>query len=309
MRFWLGLVGLDSQDKVLLVGDNPFQGISHLSQERSRIRGDSPTNPEFAARLIELSVKNGADGFMFSVSEKTLSILDVLRKNGENDGLRLYAIVPYAYEYVRLASANGGIPGLAKKLVREIVFSGNLRAAASGLNGVLSSDLASLVKTYLLYEVSRVRRSAGGKAKLESVLLHQLLTDLCLGLGLDWVFKFYTGFLLKIGIVPGFNTGNFAFLVEKFREWNISLEDVVVAAPFNKVGFQMVPSKEECEKALASIPKPNVLAISILAAGYLKPEEAVDYIACLPNIKGVAVGVSKERHANETFKLLRDKLS
>jgi hypothetical protein len=180
---------------------------------------------------------------------------------------------------------------------------------ASGLNGIARSDLASLVKTYLLYEVSKVRRSAGEKAELESVLLHQLITDLCLGLGLDWVFKFYTEFLLKRGITPSFNTGNFALLVKKLKEWDINLEDVVIAAPFNKVGFQTVPSKEECEKALAGLPKPNVLAISILAAGYLKPQEAIDYIAGLPNIKGVAVGVSKEGHANETFKLLKERLS
>ena len=300
---------MDGKDKVLLVGDNPFHGISHLSQERSRIRGKTPTNPEYAARLIELSVKNGANGFMFSVSEKTLSILDVLRKNSKNNNLRLYAIVPYAYEYVRLASMSGGIPGLAKKVIREIVFSGNLRAVASGLNGVLRSDFGSLIKTYLLYEVSRVRRSAGGKAKLESILLHQLITDLCLGLGLDHILKFYIEFALKAGIIPGFNTGNFALLVKKFKEWNMDLENVIIAAPFNKVGFQMVPSRLKCEKALASMPKPNVLAISILAAGYLKPAEAIDYIASLPNIKGVAVGVSKEKHANETFKLLREKLT
>ncbi|MEM3090898.1 MAG: hypothetical protein QXW17_03965, partial [Candidatus Bathyarchaeia archaeon] len=65
---------MNSRERVLLVGDNPFHGISHLSQERSRVRGDTPTNPEYAARLIGLSVKNGADGFMFSVNEKTLSI-------------------------------------------------------------------------------------------------------------------------------------------------------------------------------------------------------------------------------------------
>jgi len=299
---------MTSRERALLVGDNPFHGISHLSQERSRIRGDTPTSPEYAAKLVSIAVENGANGFMFSVSDTTLSILDILRKNGNNDGLRLYAIVPYAYEYVRLAGALGGVPGLAKKLVREIVFSGNFRAMASGLNGIARSDLASLVKTYLLYEVSRVRRSAGEKAELESVLLHQLITDLCLGLGLDWVFKFYTEFLLKRGITPGFNTGNFALLVKKLKEWDIGLEDVVIAAPFNKVGFQMVPSREECEKALAGLPKPNVLAISILAAGYLKPEEAVDYMAGLPNIKGLAVGVSKEKHAYETFKLLREKL-
>jgi hypothetical protein len=48
-----------------------------------------------------------------------------------------------------------------------------------------------------------------------------------------------------------------------------------------------------------------VIAISILAAGYLSPSDAIDYIATLPNIKGVAVGVSKEKHAQETFKFLK----
>jgi hypothetical protein len=70
----------------------------------------------------------------------------------------------------------------------------------------------------------------------------------------------------------------------------------------------MVPSKENCEKALTCLPKPNVLAISILAAGYLKLEEAVDYIAALPNIKGIAISVSKEKRAYETFRLLREQL-
>jgi len=71
----------------------------------------------------------------------------------------------------------------------------------------------------------------------------------------------------------------------------------------------MVPSKIECEKALADIPEPVVLAISILAAGYLSPSEAISYVATLPNVKGVAVGVSKEKHARETFRLLREKLA
>ena len=213
---------MKSQDKVLLVGDNPFHGISHLSQKRSRTRGKTPTNPEYAAKLIELSVENGANGFMFSVSRKTLSILNILRKNNKNNNLKLYAIVPYAYEYVRLANMTGGVPGLAKKLMKEIIFSGNIRAIASGLNGVLRSDLNSLIKTYLLYEISRIKRSMGRKAKLESVLLHQLITDLCLGLGLDHILKFYIKFMLKAGIAPGFNTGNFTLLVKKFREWNVT---------------------------------------------------------------------------------------
>lgn len=297
------------RDPALLVGDNPFHGISHLSQERARVRGDASTVPEFAANLIMTSVENGANGFMFTVSETTLSILEEIRGRGEIRRLSLYAIVPYAYEYVRLANQVGGIPGLAKKFAKEIFFSGNMRAVASGLKGIMKADPVSIMKTYLTYEVSRVKSSASDKANLESVMLHQVITDMALALNLDWLFKSYVDFMLKMRVTPGFNTGNFAYLVKKFREWQIDLRKTAIAAPFNKAGFQMVPSKKECEKALANIPEPTVLAISMLAAGYLRPSEAIDYIATLPNMKGVAVGVSKEKHARETFGLLKEKLS
>jgi len=245
---------------------------------------------------------------MFSVSDTTLSILKILKANGVVKHLDLYAIVPYAYEHVRMASQKGGMQGLAKTIAKEILFFGNFGAAASGLNGVVRAKPLPLMKAYLAHEISRIKSAARKNARLSCVLLHQLVTDTCLGFNMDWLFRAYVDFMLDKRIKPGFNTGNFAFLVDKFREWRINLEDVVIAAPFNKIGFQMVPSKEECEKALASLPKPNVLAISILAAGYLRLQEAVDYIATLPNIKGVAVGVSREKHANETFQLLKEKL-
>jgi len=294
--------------KALLVGDNPFHNISHLSQERARARRDALTYPVYAADLVITSLENGANGFMFSVSETTLSILREIRGRGEIERLSLYAIVPYAYEYVRLSTQLGGIPGLAKKFAKEIALSGNVRAIATGLKGVMGADPVSLMKTYLSYEVSRIKSSAGKQANLQSVLLHQLVTDVGLALNLDWVFKSYVDFILKLGFTPGFNTGNFAYLVNKFREWNVDLRKVVIAAPFNKVGFQMIPSKNECEKALTDIPEPVVLAISILAAGYLSPSDAISYVAALPNVKGVAVGVSKEKHARETFRLLKEKL-
>jgi len=100
---------------------------------------------------------------------------------------------------------------------------------------------------------------------------------------------------------------NFAYLVNKFREWDIDLSKIIIAAPFNKIGFQMSPSRIECEKAL-QVPECDVIAISILAAGYLELPEAVEYIGGLSNIKGVVVGVLKERHACETFRFLQKKL-
>jgi hypothetical protein len=143
---------------------------------------------------------------------------------------------------------------------------------------------------------------------LESVMLHEIVTDMALALSLEWLFNSYIKFMKELELTPGFETRNFTCLISKFREWGVDLNDIVIAAPFNKIGFQMIPSRIACERALGLLPKPNVIAISILAAGYLRLKEAIEHIKSLPNIKGVAVGVSKEQHANETFKILKEVL-
>ncbi|TRO52897.1 hypothetical protein E2P61_02635 [Candidatus Bathyarchaeota archaeon] len=293
-------------EKLLLVGDNPFHNISHLSQERARLRVEDPVDTKYAASLVSSSMENGANGFMFSVSETTLAILKELAEREIVNRLRLYGIVPYAFDYVRLATQLGGIPGLAKRFGKDLLSFNNVRTMGFGLKGILTSDIATLMKAYLSYEIARVKSCVGKSACIDSVLLHQLLTDMALALDMDWLFESYINFLEGKHILPGFNTGNFAFLVHKFNEWGLDLGRVVLAAPFNKVGFQMIPSTEECEAALLAMPKPNVIAISVLAAGYVSPNEAVEYIAGLQNVKGVAVGVSKEKHATETFRLLSE---
>ena len=298
----------EEKSMMLLIGDNPFHGISHLSQERSRARGNAIGEAEYAAELVKIALDNGANGFMFSVSETTLSILKTVRKKGADKNLKLYAIVPYAYEYVRLANQMGGVSGLAKKMVKQIALSMNLRAMATGVKGVVKMDPVAFLKTYLFYEISRIKSSVCKRANLDSILLHEIITEMALALNLDWLCKSYVEFMLNLGIKPGFETRNFAYLVNKFRDWNIDFGKIVIATPFNKVGFQMNPSRVECEEALAQVTGQSVIAMSILAAGYIKPLEAMKYIQTLPNLKGVVVGVSKEHHARETFRLLEERL-
>jgi hypothetical protein len=298
----------DGRSMALLVGDNPFHNISHLSQARSRDRGNAIGDAGFAAGLVTSSMENGADGFMFSVSETTLSILKTIRDMDRSENMRLYAIVPYAYEYVRLATQVGGVSGLARRMAKQVLFSMNFRAMATGVKGAVRTDPVALLKTYLFYEISRIESSAPKQANLDSVMLHEIITEMALALNLDWLLKAYVDFMLKLGIKPGFETRNFAFLVRKFREWNMDFGKVVIATPFNKVGFQMNPSREECEKALEEAAGSEVIAMSVLAAGYLKPREAMDYIQGLRGLKGVVVGVSRESQARETFKLLEGSL-
>ena len=293
--------------KMLLVGDNPFHGISHLSQEHARNRTGDADSAAGKADIVRTAIKNGADGFMFSVSDVTLSILKSMRERNAIEQVELYAIVPYAYEYVRIATQTG-TPAFARKIATQIALSGDVGAVLGGLSAAVRMNPKSLLKTYLSYEISRIKSSAGRKVKLTSLLLHEVITDMGLALNFDWLFKSYISYLSKREITPGFNTRNFPYLVRKFKEWDIDLEKTVIATQFNKAGFQMNPSREECEKALFALSSPIVLAISVLAAGYFKPPEAADYIDGLENLKGMVAGVSTEKQARETFTLFQERL-
>jgi uncharacterized protein (DUF486 family) len=296
---------MKSNQTILLVGDNPFLGISHLSQQSVKNRGTDITSAKCASDIVKISIENGANGFMFSVSETTLSILRMLPENEVGERLNLYALVPYAYEYVRLATHEGGLPGLAKRFAKEVLQSGNLKTVGVGLKGVLTSDPMDVMKAYLSYEIIRVKASAKNRGVLRSVLLHEVITDMALALNLESLVKSYIKFMNDHGIEPGFETRNFSYLVKKFMKWGIDFKGLVLAAPFNKIGFYMNPSKDVCEKALSDVSGSTVIMMSILAAGYLKPKEAIDYVRKLSNANAIVVGVSNEQQARETFKLLR----
>jgi len=289
---------------LLLVGDNAFHGISHLSQERARSRGSSVTAPEYAAGLVRGCVEGGAEGFLFSVSETTLSILRRLRREGIAAGLGLYPIVPYAYEYVSLAT-RAGVMGIGRKVLAQSMSSSGLGTVAKSLRGALSSNPVALLEAYLGFELSRVRAAVEGQVVPRSLLLHEMVTDMALAFGMDWLFRGYVRFLREQDVLPGFETRNFALLVRRLTEWGLAYEGLVVAAPFNRVGFQMSPSREACERALTGVKGLQVVAMSVLAAGYLGLGEALEYVASLPGLAGVAVGVSKPEQALETFAALR----
>jgi hypothetical protein len=294
--------------RLLLVGDNPFHGISHLSQDRAAQRGRDVMDPEFAANLVAVAMDNGADGFMFTASENTLAILRILASGDRREGTRLYAIVPYAYEFVRMAVLAGGVPGLAKHVGKQIVVSGNWSAITNAFWGALTTDPSCFLKSYLSFETSRIRSAAGKKSVLASVMLHELVTDMALALDMKWLVETHIESMLNCRVKPGFETRNLPYLVRRFEEWGIDFRQVAIAAPFNAVGFQMCPSRQACEEALGRIPDAETIAFSVLAAGYCRPPEAAAYLAGLSAVRGVAVGVAKKDHAQETFRLLRDKL-
>ncbi len=291
--------------KELLIGDNAFIGVSHLSQARARERQES-LGLEQAIAVIETAFSSGASGFTFSTHPTNFRILEKLRDEGRvNKGFDLYPVLPYTEGYVRIANEKG-TAGLIKETMSRMPLSGKARAFIDTGISALTFDVAGLLKAYTNMELASYLNAKPKNAKLRAVLLHEVVTDLGLSFQAKDLFESYIDHVREdYGAKPGFVTRNFPKFVNFCETTGLPLKDVVVMTPFNRLGFQMNPSKQGCEESLRSLSSGAVIAVSILAGGYLRLGEAVEYLNTLSNISGVAVGISSRQHARDTFKALR----
>jgi hypothetical protein len=292
--------------KTLLIGDNSFIGVSHLSQERARERIEK-LDVKSVVEIIETAVSCGATGYTFSTHPVNMQILKALRDSGKiADGFGLYPMLPYAQGYVRLANEKG-MRGLVDETLSRLPLSDKAKAVFKSGFSALRVDPPGMLKAYIDVELAAYLSEKPGNASLQGVLLHEVVTDLCLGLrDVHLLDAFAQHIRQKYHASPGFVTYNLVRFVELFRKKGLTTEDVVIMTPFNSIGYQMSPSRHSCETCLSGLPNSNLIAMSIMAGGYLKFDEAVDYIRSLPNLSGVAVGVSSKEHACSTFTQLKN---
>jgi hypothetical protein len=285
-----------------LLGDNPFIGVNHLSQEKSR---DTSLGVEAICNVITAALESGAQGLAFSVHSNMYNALKGLKEQGYYKRFGLYPVFPDAYSNVRAASEKGMV-GLISDMFGKMDLGTKARSMVSGGLGALTMDPSRIMRTYLDAQLSIFMKVAPVGARLKAVFLHEIITDLIVSFNLRDIFLDFVGFVSdSLNASPGFVTRNFARFSEFVTE---NSKNFVVMTPFNKVGFQMNPSREACEKGLAQFPDSSVIAMSVLASGYLGLGEAAGYLKTLQKQVSCVVGVSSEVHARETFSYLKSNL-
>jgi len=291
--------------KTLLIGDNSFIGVSHLSQDRARERTEK-LDLNSVTDIIEAAVSSGATGYTFSTHPSNLFILKNLQHSTKiTEGFGLYPVLPYAQAYVRLANEKG-MRGLVNEILSNLSASEKAKALLKSGFSALRLDLIGMLKAYVDMELVSYLREKPQNATFRSVLLHEVVTDLCLGLRDTQLLDIFARHVReKYHISPGFVTYNLPSLVEHFHKARLAIEDVVIMTPFNSVGYQMSPSRRSFESCLSELDEGEVIGMSILAGGYLTLEEAVDYIGTLANLSGIAVGASSKEHVRQTFSKFR----
>ena len=288
-----------------LIGDNGFIGVSHLSQERARERSEKLDVSEIVG-IIEAANVAGASGYTFSTHPTNMQVLTALRRSKTlGDEFGLYPVLPYAQGYVRLANEKG-IRALVDETLSKLPLMHRARAVVETGISAVRLDPVGLMRAYVDVELKSYVGPKPEKSAIRSVLLHEVVTDLCLGLGnLSLLDAFARLIREEYHLSPGFVTYNLARFVELFRQEEMTLKDVTIMTPFNSIGYQMSPSRQACETCLSSLSESNVIAMSLLAGGYLSLDQAVEYLRSLSRRVGVAVGVSTRQHAEETFSRLR----
>jgi hypothetical protein len=191
-----------------------------------------------------------------------------------------------------------GLVNVVLDALKGTSMSDKLSLFWEGSKAILARDIDGMLASLIRLELKPFKG-----LRVPAVFLHDAFTDLALGLGLKDVFAFYLEEMKRShGAQGAFATKNLPVLLERFQAWDLPAP--VVLTHFNKAGYQMNPSREACERAAAAH-SAHVMAMGTLASGYLQPDDAYAYLATVPRIESIVVGVSSAAHIADTFGAIR----
>lgn len=82
------------------------------------------------------------------------------------------------------------------------------------------------------------------------------------------------------------------------------IKNPIICSSINKIGFRMAGSIAEYEEYLRSDREFRPIAMQCLAAGALKPQEAMEYVCQFPKIESILFGASSRAHIEQTRDLI-----
>ena len=279
-------------EKVIL-GDNQFFAVSHLSDEKSRTQSIRFKDDESIIRVIDQSIALGIKTFMCTTHDRIANICEHIRNNpAKYEGFKIYPCMPYAHKYAN-AVTELGILGTIKQYVPGNIFG----TFAKGGIAFLNKDFIKLMEIFIEAEMKMFKG-----IDTPVIFIQNVLVDMILGLKMYEVFVAYDAYIReKFKAEPGYITMNLPALLDALN--SVGIENPIICASINKIGFRMSGGKEVYEKYLKE-KEFRPMAMQVLAAGALGPKEAIEYLGQFPKIESVLFGASSKSHIQETQELI-----
>ncbi|MGI6483723.1 MAG: hypothetical protein ACOX08_10715 [Methanobacterium sp.] len=276
-------------DKVIL-GANPFEGVSYLSQEQRTEYREKFSNVDKIIEIIKISMDFGVNSISTGNNKKVLDAISQVQK--EHDDLNVIPVIPSVYEYVKKSSLDG-MGGLLDGISQYNKLKVALKAPSMIKKG-LTKDVLGLFSDLLDVEL------AGFKdLEMPVIILHGVTTDMAVSMDqVDLLSVFCDMVREKFDTEPGIATHNLGKLLPKLEEEKIDVN--VVLAPINHNGFMMNPSKESCLDLINNSNK-TIIAKKILAGGIIDPKDAFKYIFGDLKLKNAMIGIASIEEAYQTL--------
>jgi len=283
-------------DKVLF-GDNQFFAVNHLSDEKSRQQSIQFREDSAIIRVLDSAIDVGIQTFMCTTHDRIANICEHIRKNpARYENFKIFPCMPYAHKYAN-AVTELGIMGTIQQYVPGNIFG----TFAKGGLAFLSKDYAKLMQVLIDAEMKMFKG-----INTPVIFIQNVLTDMILGLGVYDVFVEYDQYIRKkYNAEPGYITMNMPKLLDALN--SVGISNPIICASINKIGFRMSGGKEINEKYLRE-KEFRPIAMQVLAAGALRPKEAIEYLGQFPRIESVLFGSSSKGNIQETAGLIHNYL-
>ncbi len=279
-------------DKVLF-GDNQFFAVNHLSDEKSREQAIRFKDDSAIIRVLDQAIEEGIGTFMCTTHDRIANICDHMRANPDKyRNFKIYPGMPYAHKYAN-AVTELGIIGTIKQYVPGNIFG----TFAKGGMAYLSKDFLKLMEILIDAEMKMFKGIS-----TPVIFIQNVIVDMILGLKAYDAFRAFDDYIRKkYKAEPGYITMNMPALLDALN--SIGIENPIICFSINKIGFRMSGGREIYEKYLLE-KEFRPIAMQVLAAGALRPKEAVEYLGNFPRIESVLFGASSRGHIRETKELI-----
>jgi len=278
----------------LLFGDNQFFGVNHMSEEKARAQSMRFQDIGAVIDVLDSAYDEGVKSFMCTTHDRIAMVCDHMRKNPQRYAdFTFLPCMPYAHKYANAVTEDGPLGALKRFLPQEGLFDAAFRGGMS----LAKKDIEGI--TTLLVD-AEMKMFAGLKTPV--IFLQNVVVDLLLGLRFKDAFRIFADHVRKrYDAEPGFITMNMPMLIDVLAE--VGIENPIVCANINKIGFRMCGGIEAYERVLRER-RFRAIAMSVFASGAISAEEAIEWVCNQPNIEAIVFGASSRGNIKSTKQLV-----
>ena len=265
-----------------------------MSEEKARSQALRFQEIGAVIDVLDAAYDEGIRTFMCTTHDRVSLVCDQVRENPKRyEDFLFYPCMPYAHKYAN-AVTEYGMLGALKRFLPDQGLVDTLR------RGAVAAARKDIEEVTTLLVDAEMKMFSGLKTPV--IFLQNVIVDFLMGLGFNEAFRIFADHVRnKYNAEPGFITMNLPMLLGVLED--VGVENPIVCANINKIGFRMCGGFEAYEKALKER-EFRAVAMSVFASGAIPADEAIKWVCEQPNIASVVFGASSHGNIRRTRELV-----